>query len=79
MGGAYSTTRTEKGQGSVYRPSRPRHIARATVVTETPGSIPAPPSIGNDLPLSGLPACKDDPDEQDGSANCEPAAAGGAS
>ena len=78
MGGAYSTTRTEKGQGSVYRPSRPRHIARATVVTETPGSIAEPP-IRNDLPLSGLPACKDDPDDQDGSANCEPAAADGAS
>ena len=49
------------------------------VIVETPGSIAPPPTIRNDLPLSGLPACKDDPDEQGGSANCEPAAAGGAS
>jgi hypothetical protein len=49
------------------------------VIVETPGSNVEPPPIRNDLPLSGLPACKDDPDDQDGSANCEPAAAGGAS
>ena len=39
----------------------------------------AEPPIRNELSLSGSAACKDDPDAQGGSANCEPAAADGAS
>jgi hypothetical protein len=66
MGGAYSTTRTEKGKGSVYRPSRPRHIARATVVTETPGST-VDPANRNELSLSRLTTYTEDPNAQGGS------------
>jgi trimeric autotransporter adhesin len=49
------------------------------VIVEALGSIAAPPIIRNDLPLSGLSSCPDDPDAQGGSANCEPASAGGTS
>jgi hypothetical protein len=49
------------------------------VIVETPGSIAEPPTIRSDLPLSGLSACTNNLDNQDGSATCEPAPAGGAS
>ena len=66
MGGAYSTAGTEKGQGSVNRPSRLGHVAKATVVTETPGSIAEPP-IRNELSLTRLTTYAEDPNAQDGS------------
>ena len=76
MGGAYSTTRTEKGQGSVDRPSKPGHVAKATVIIETPGSIAEPP-IRNELSLSRLTNYAEDPNAQGGSYTCKESPADG--
>ena len=48
------------------------------IIVETPGSITAPPAIFNDLSLSRLTNCTDDPDAQDGSVSCQEPLDGGA-
>ena len=76
MGGAYSTAGMKKGQASVDRPSKPGHVAKATVIIETPGSIAEPP-IRNELSLSRLTTYAEDPNAQDGSYTCKESPANG--
>jgi hypothetical protein len=66
------------GQFEVHpKPFETPIIPESPVIVETPSFIVAPPIIRNDLPLSGLSGCTNDPETQGGSANCEPASAGG--